>query len=42
MASFEKLNTGWKFIVSYKDGDKYRRKAGNRFKIKKGSASRCC
>lgn len=35
MASFEKLNTGWKFIVSYKDGDKYRRKTGNGFKTKK-------
>lgn len=35
MASFKKLESGWQYRVSYKDGDKYRTKSGNGFSTKR-------
>lgn len=35
MASFTKLDSGWQYRVSYKDGDKYRTKNGNGYPTKK-------
>lgn len=35
MASFTKLDSGWQYRVSYKDGDKYRKKSGNGYSTKR-------
>lgn len=35
MASLKKLETGWQFRVSFKDGSKYRTKSGNGYPTKK-------
>lgn len=38
LASFEKRATGWRYRVSYKDGDKYKTKTQGGFSTKKEAA----